>query len=83
MKGELVILILCAAMAFILGNGYYQSFRSGVLTIIKTGRTYRREEEPIRYWIGMAAGTFAFLVVLFGTAIMAFAVWMNLFGTSN
>ena len=30
---ELFILFFCATIAFLLGNGYYKSFRSGVLTI--------------------------------------------------
>jgi hypothetical protein len=70
-------------MAFLLGNGYYLSFRSGVLTIIKTHRTYRRDKEPIKYWIGMAAGIFGFLVAVFATAVMAFLVCVDLFGTSK
>jgi len=70
-------------MAFILGNGYYKSFRSGVLTMTKTRRTYRRDKEPIRYWIGMALGTFAFLVVVSATAVMAFLVCVDLTGTSK
>jgi hypothetical protein len=57
---ELFILFFCATVAFLLGNGYYKSFRSGVLTV--KGHTSHREKEPISYWIGMAIGTFAFLV---------------------
>ena len=70
-------------MAFLLGTGYYKSFRSGVLTIIKTGRTFRRDKEPISYWIGMAMGTFGFLLMVAATAVMAFLVGANLFGTSR
>jgi hypothetical protein len=80
---ELFILVFCATIAFLLGNGYYKSFRSGVLTIIKTRRTYHREKEPIRYWIGMAIGTFAFLVMVSWAAVMAFLVCVDLFGTSK
>jgi hypothetical protein len=80
---ELFILVFGAAIAFLLGNGYYKSFRSGVLTIIKSGRTFRRDKEPIRYWIGMAIGTFAFLVVVSMAAVMAFLVCVDLFGTSK
>jgi hypothetical protein len=68
-------------MAFLLGNGYYKSFRSGVLTI--KGGTSRRDQEPIRYWIGMAIGTFAFLVMVSATAVMAFLVCVDLSGTSK
>jgi hypothetical protein len=80
---ELFILVFFATIAFLLGNGYYKSFRSGVLTIIKTGHTFRRDKEPIRYWFGMAAGTFAFLVAVSGTGVMAFLVCVDLFGTSK
>ena len=81
MARELSILILCATMAFLLGNGYYKSFRSGVLTI--KGGTSRRDQEPIRYWIGMAIGTFAFLVMVSATAVMAFLLCVSLSGTSK
>jgi len=78
---ELFILFFCAAIAFLLGNGYYKSFRSGVLTI--KGRTSPRDKEPLSYWIGMAIGTLAFLVMVSGTALMAFLVCMDLFRTSK
>ncbi len=78
MARELLIFCLCATIAFFLGRGYYESFRSGEL-IVK-GRTSRREKEPIRYWIGMAIGAFAFLVVVSGAALMAFFVYIDLFG---
>ncbi len=78
---ELFILFFCATIAFLLGNGYYKSFRSGVLTI--KGRTCRRDKEPIGYWIGMTIGTFAFLVMVSGAAVMAFLVCVKLFGTSK
>jgi len=81
MARELFILLFCATIAFLLGNGYYKSFRSGVLTI--KGRTARRDEEPISYWIGMAIGTFAFLVLVSATAVMAFLVCVGLSGTSK
>ena len=68
-------------MAFLLGIGYYDSFLSGVLTI--KDRTSRREKEPISYWIGMAIGTFGFLVMVSGTAVMAFLVCVDLLGTSK
>jgi dipeptide/tripeptide permease len=83
---ELFILLFCATVAFFLGNGYYKSFRSGVVTIIgrtSKARTYRRDEEPISYWISMAIGTFAFLVMVSWTAIMAFFVCVDLFGSSK
>jgi len=67
---ELFILFFCATIAFFLGSGYYKSFRSGVLTI--KGYTSRRDKEPISYWIGMAIATFAFLVMVSGTAVMTF-----------
>jgi hypothetical protein len=70
-------------MAFLLGNGYYKSFRSGVLTIIKTGRTYHRDKEPVSYWLSMAAGIFGFLVMVSATALMAFLVYVNLSATSK
>ena len=82
MARELFILFFCATIAFLLGNGYYKSFRSGVLTTIK-GRTSRRDKEPISYWIGMAIGTFAFLVMASATAVMAFLVCVGLSGTSK
>jgi hypothetical protein len=78
---ELSILFFCATIAFLLGLGYYESFRSGVLTI--KGRTSRRDKEPISYWIGMAIGTFVFLVMVSAAAVMAFLVCMGLSGTSK
>jgi hypothetical protein len=68
-------------MALLLGRGYYQSFRSGVLTV--KGGTSRRDKEPISYWIGIVIGAFAFLVMVSGAAVMAFLVCANLFGTSK
>jgi hypothetical protein len=79
---NLFIFFFCATIAVLLGNGYYKSFRSGVLTTIK-GFTARRDKEPIKYWIGMAAGIFGFLVMMAGTAVMAFLVCVDLFGTSK
>jgi hypothetical protein len=78
---ELFILFFCATIAFLLGNGYYKSFRSGVLTI--RGRTSRRDKEPIGYWIGMAVGIFAFLAMVSATAVMAFLVCVSLSGISK
>jgi dipeptide/tripeptide permease len=83
---ELFILFFCATIAFLLGNGYYKSFGSGVLTIkghAYKGRTYRRDKEPISYWIGIAIGTFAFLVMVSGTAVMAFLICVGLSGNSK
>jgi hypothetical protein len=68
-------------MAFLLGKGYYKSFRSGALTV--KGRTSRRDKEPISYWIGMVVGTFGFLVMVSGTVLMAFLVCVALFGSSK
>ncbi|MGA9800496.1 MAG: hypothetical protein WBQ68_15900 [Terriglobales bacterium] len=81
MARELFILFFCATIAFLLGNGYYKSFRSGVLTI--KGRTSSRDKEPISYWIAMAIGTFAFFVMVSATAVMAFLVFVALSGTSK
>ena len=81
MARELFILFFCATIAFLLGKGYYKSFRSGVLTI--KGRTSRRDNEPISYWIGMAIGSFAFVVMVSATAVMAFLVCVGLFGISK
>jgi hypothetical protein len=81
MARELLILFFCATIAFLLGKGYYKSFRSGVLTV--KGRTSHRDKEPISYWVGMAIGAFAFLVMVSGTAVMAFLVCVDLFGTSK
>jgi hypothetical protein len=78
---ELFILLFCATIAFLLGNGYYKSFRSGVLTV--KGHSSRRDEEPTSYWIGMAIGTFAFLVTVSGAAVMAFLVCVDLFSGSK
>jgi hypothetical protein len=75
---EFLILILCATVAFLLAYGYYDSFRSGSLTI--KGLTSRRDREPISYWLGMIAGTFAFLVMASGAVLMAFLLCMDLFG---
>jgi hypothetical protein len=68
-------------MAFLLGKGYYNSFRSGVLTV--KGHTSRRDKEPTSYWIGIAIGTFAFLTMVSATAVMAFLICVNLFGNSK
>ena len=81
MARELFILFFCATIAFLLGNGYYKSFRSGVLTI--KGHTSRRDKEPIRYWIGMAIGTVVFLAMVSAAAVMAFLVYVSLSGTSK
>jgi hypothetical protein len=78
---ELFIFVFGVAVAFFLGKGYYESFRSGVLTI--KGRTSRRDREPIGYWTGMAIGSLAFLVVVAGTAVTAFLICVGLFGTSK
>jgi uncharacterized protein (DUF2062 family) len=78
---ELFILFLCATIAFLLGKGYYKSFRRGVLTI--KARICRRDKEPISYWIGMAVGLFAFLVMVSATAVMAFLVCAGLYGNSK
>ena len=78
---ELFILLFCATIAFLLGNGYYKTFRSGVLTV--KGRTSRRDKEPISFWIGIAIGTFAFLVMASGAVVMAFLVCVNLFRSSK
>jgi hypothetical protein len=78
---ELFILFFCATIAFLLGKGYYKSFRSGVLTI--KGHTSRWDKEPISYWIGIAIGTFVFLVMMSGAAVMAFLVCVALFGSSK
>jgi len=78
---ELLILFGCAAIAFLLGRGYYESFRSGVLTV--KGRSSRRDKEPISYWMGMVIGTLVFLVMVSFAAVMAFLVCMNLFETSE
>jgi hypothetical protein len=75
---EFFILFLCASMAFLLGKGYYKSFRSGVLTV--KGHTSLRDKEPISYWIGIVIGTFAFLIMVSGTAVMAFLICADLFG---
>jgi hypothetical protein len=81
MTRAIFILFFGATIAFLLGKGYYESFRSGVLTI--KGRTYRRDEEPTLYWISMVIGAFAFLLMMSVTAVMAFLVCMHLFGTSK
>lgn len=85
MARELIMLcfclFFCATMAFLLGNGYYKSFRSGVLTV--KGHTSRRDKEPISYWIGIAIGVFVFLVMVSGTVVMAFFVRVDLLGSSK
>ncbi|HWK30730.1 MAG TPA: hypothetical protein VNR20_01480 [Terriglobales bacterium] len=81
MAREFFILVIFATIAFLLGNGYYQSFRSGVLTI--KGRTSHRDKEPISYWFGMTVGTLAFLFTVSVAAIMAFLVCVDLFGISK
>lgn len=78
---ELFIFFFCAAIAFLLGKGYYQSFCSGVLTV--KGHSSHRDKEPISYWIGMTIGTFAFLVMVSGAALMAFLVCVDLSGRSK
>lgn len=70
MARNFFILIFCAAIAVLLGRGYYDSFRSGVLTI--KGRTSRRDHEPIEYWFGMCVGAFAFLVLTALSVALAF-----------
>ena len=74
---NLFILVFCATITVLLGRGYYDSLRSGVLTV--KGRTSRRDHEPISYWIGMLIGTFALLIMASATALMAFLVYVNLY----
>ena len=81
MARKLFILFFCATIALLLAKGYYDSFRSGVLTI--KGHTSRRDKEPISYWIGMAIGTLAFLVMVSAAAVMAFLVGVGLSGISK
>jgi hypothetical protein len=76
---NILLLIFCATMSVILGLGYYNSFRSGSLTV-KGRRTSRRDHEPIAYWIGMLIGILGFLVMVSGTALMAFLVFVDLRG---
>jgi hypothetical protein len=76
---NLFILVFCATMTVLLGRGYYEAFRSGVIKTVK-GYTARRDREPIKYWLGMFVGTFAFLVMVSGTALMAFLIWMDIYG---
>jgi hypothetical protein len=75
---NLFIFIFCAIIAVLLGRGYYEALRSGVLTI--KGRTSRRDHEPVSYWLGMLVGTFAFLIMASGAALMAFLVCVDLYG---
>lgn len=78
MARNVLILIFCATMSVILGLGYYEPFRSGELTV--RGRTSRRDKDPISYWLGMFIGTLGFLVMVSGTALMAFLVFVDLRG---
>lgn len=78
---EVFVLFICATIAFLLGNGYYKSFRSGVLTVKR--HTSRRDKQPISYWIGMVIGAFALLVMVSATGLMAFLVCVALFGSSK
>ena len=75
---NLFILIFCATIAFLLGRGYHDSLRSGVLTV--KGRTSRRDHDPISYWLGMFIGAFAFLILASATALIAFLICVDLFG---
>lgn len=77
MVRNLFILIFCGTITVLLGLGYYDSLRSGVLTV--KGRTSRRNHEPIGYWLGMLIGTFALLLMASATALMAFLVCVALF----
>lgn len=77
MARNLLVFILCGTVAVLLGRGYYESLRSGVLTV--KGQTSRRNDEPIRYWLGIMVGAFAFLLTASGAALMAFFVLMDLF----
>ena len=81
MARELSILVCLTAMAFLLGNGYYKAFRTGVLTV--KGHTSRRDKEPISYWMGVTIGTLVFLLMVCGAALMAFLVCVDLLGTSK
>jgi hypothetical protein len=45
--------------------------------------TAEPQQERIKYWLGMAAGIFGFLVMVSGTAVTAFLVCVDLFGTSK
>jgi hypothetical protein len=79
---EFFILFFCATIAFLLGNGYYKSFGSGVLTTVK-GFTASRDKEPVKYWIGMAIGTLTVVILASGAALMAFLICVHLFGISK
>ena len=77
MARDLLTFILCATVAVLLGYGYYDALRSGVLTV--KGRTSRRNHEPIRYWLGMIFGALAFLLTASLATLMAFFVVMGVF----
>lgn len=77
MARNLFILIFCASIAVLLGRGYYDVLRSGVLTV--KGCTSHRDTEPVRYWLGMAIGIFVFVIMASGTVLMVFLVCVGLF----
>ena len=74
MARDFLILIFCATIALLLGNGLYASFRSGVPKTIRARRAVRRADEPISYWFGMFLVAFAFVVVAAATVLMGFLV---------
>ncbi len=72
MARNLLILIFCVTIAVLLGDGFYASLRSGVLTT--KGVTSRRSHEPIRYWVGMVFVAFALVVTASGAVLVGFLI---------
>ena len=81
MARDLLISLFCATIAALLGKGYYEALRKGVLEI--KGRTYCRDEDPILYWISMTVGIVAFLLMASASTVMAFFVYVQLFASSK
>ena len=80
MARMLFALILGGTIAALLGNGFYRSLRSGVVSNMYG--TSRRTHEPISYWVGVFVLGFAFVVLASGTVLLAYVlvheqVWPN------
>ncbi len=73
---DVLTLVFCGTITVFLGLGYYNSLKTGVLTV--KNWTSRRDHEPTSYWLRMISGALALVLLALVTAIMAFFVYGDL-----
>jgi hypothetical protein len=72
MARNLFVFIFSATIATLLGDGFFASIRSGVLS--NRYGTSRRAQKPISYWLGMFVAAFAFIVMASGAVLFGFLI---------